>query len=132
MRAAGYAERGKKFALLTVEIEDSNVLLSDVDAFGCCVMNYSYAPLNQNDDEEFEREYERRGVTWDDWRNENVQTNEVKYIREKVVKSWDRVFEIDIEDDGYLWGQNSEKSIQATFWQLKIDQVIKAEFFTAK
>lgn len=33
------------------------------------------------------------------------------------------------EDKGWLYGKNDNKTIQATFWGLRLDEVVKAEIF---
>jgi len=62
----------------------------------------------------------------------NIQTQVIKDIRTKIQKSWDRIFDLEREDENLIYGFNSKKSMQATFWQLKLEQIIKAEVFTAK
>ena len=105
MRLRGYAERGSELVQMTIEINDSDVLLSDFDLFHY-VLNHWYLPESENDE---------------DKTDENI-----------IEKSWDRIFDLEKEDDGYVYGLNLHKSIQATFWKLKLEQVIKAEVFTAK
>jgi len=35
-------------------------------------------------------------------------------LREKIVRSWDRIFELNREEDDWLYGSDNKKSIQAT------------------
>lgn len=81
---------------------------------------------------EFEKLYESFGYSFQDLNNPNIQTKEMKYLRNAIALSWDRVFLLDKEDDGWLYGKNENKSIQATFWELRLDQVNKAEVFIAR
>ena len=46
-----------------------------------------------------------------------------------MLNSWKRIFNLSLEDDGYIFGFIKEKTIQATMWQLKIENVIKVEWF---
>lgn len=131
MREAGYAERGEKIVQLTIEVDDKDVLLSDFELFHY-VLNYWYLPIDEKDDENFEREYMDHGFEWKDLKDFNVQTESMKYIRTKIEKSWDRIFDLEKEDENLVYGSNFNKSIQATFWELKYEQVIKAEIFIAK
>ena len=131
MRESGYAERGTKIVQLTIEVDNSDILLSDFDLYHH-VLNYWYLPLSEADDNEFEKNYKRLGLKWGDWQNSDIQTTEMDFIRSKIKDSWDRVFDLEREDDGYLYGLNSGKSIQATFWCLRREQVLKAENFIAR
>lgn len=131
MRESGYAKRGEKIVQLTVEVDDWNVMLSDFDLFHY-PLNRWYLPLNEKDNLEFEKLYESFGYSFQDLNNPNIQTNEMKHLRNVIALSWDRVFLLNKEDDGWLYGKNENKSIQATFWELRLDQVNKAEVFIAR
>lgn len=131
MREAGYAERGEKIVQLTIEVDDKDVLLSDFDLFHY-VLNYWYLPADIEDDENFERKYTGLGFEWKDLQDFNIQTKIMKYIRTKIEKSWNRIFDLEREDENLIYGNNANKSIQATFWELKLEQVIKVETFIAK
>ena len=50
--------------------------------------------------------------------------------REKAIReSWDAVFRIQYRGDNWLgWGEY----IQATFWELKAEQIRKVQFFKAR
>lgn len=131
MRESGYAKRGEKIVQLTIEIDDRDVLLSDFDLFHY-VLNYCYLPESEEDDAEFEKEYISQGFCWSDLRNFNIQSSSIRKIRTKIVKSWERIFDLKKEDENIIYGSNAQKSIQATFWLLKIEQVIKTEIFIAR
>ena len=131
LREGSLEKRGEKAVQLTIEIADSDVLLSDFDAFHY-VLNYWYLPEDERDGKSFEREYTRLGFSWHDLQNFDIQTQAMKNTRATIEKSWDRIFDLEKEDENLIYGLNSQKSIQATFWQLKIEQVTKTEMFTAK
>lgn len=131
MRKSGHAQRGEKVVQLTIEVEDEKVLLSDFDLFHY-ILRYDYLPLNEKDGERFDKEYEKTGYEWKDPADFRIQTNTMKNLRSKIIRSWERIFLLDKEDNGFIYGLNSKKSIQATFWELKLDQVVKAEVFIAK
>jgi len=131
MRESGYAKRGEKMVQLTIEVDDKDVLLSDFDLFHY-VLNYWYLPSDEQDDICFEEEYKARGYLWHDLKDSSIQSKEMIILREKIVRSWDKIFELNREDDDWLYGSNNKKSIQAAFWQLRLEQVIKAKVFTAK
>lgn len=131
MRESGYAKRGEKIVQLTIEVNDKDVLLSDFDLFHY-PLNYWYLPLDESDASAFERDYINVGFTWHDLKNFQIQSQEMLLFREKIIRSWDRIFDLGRKDDGWLYGSIETKSIQATLWQVNLKQVIKAEVFNAK
>jgi hypothetical protein len=133
MRLSAHAKRGEKIVQLTIEVDDQDVLLSDFLLFHY-VLNYWYLPEDENDDSEFESKYESllNSSSSHERRLSNIQTDEMKQFRSKIESSWDRIFFIEKEDDGWLYGKIDNKSIQATFWELRLDQIVKAEHFIAK
>jgi hypothetical protein len=131
MRERSSTQRNAKIIQLTIEIDDSDVLLSDFHLFHY-VLNYWYLPIDEKDSNEFENEYTRLGFAYSDLSNFEIQNQEMKRVRTKIERSWDRVLDLQLEDDDYIYGINSEKSIQATFWQLKTEQIVKAEVYPIK
>ena len=109
-----FANKGDRLIQLTIEIDNAQVLLSDFDLFHF-VLNNWYLPVDEADDLRFE------GL---DFNNQKLKD---EYIRQ----SWDRIFDITKEDDGWLYGKNSCKSIQAVFWQLTQENIIEVEEYAA-
>lgn len=131
MRKSGYTERGEKIVQLTIEVDDQDIMLSDFDLFHY-TLNKWYLPEDENDDLEFERRYKACGYSFCDLNDASIHADNMEKFRTEIVSSWDRIFLIDREDNGWLYGKNENKTIQATFWELRMEQVIKAEVFTAK
>ncbi len=131
MRKGGYAKRGDKIVQLTVDADMKNVLLSDFDLFHY-VLNYMYLPLDEEDDMKFEKEYTSAGYSWGDLSDTQIESEVMLSLRDKIIKSWDRIFDLSKEDDEWLYGKQDNKTIQATLWQIKLEQVKKAEIFIAK
>ena len=131
MRGSGHAKRGEKIVQLTIDVDDKDVLLSDFDLFHY-PLNYWYLLLDEADDVAFESDYINAGFTWHDLQDFRIQSKEMLFFRERIIKSWDHIFELEREDDGWLYGRNEAKSVQATLWQVKLEQVVKAEIFNAK
>lgn len=131
MRQWGYANSGKKIVQLTIEADAKDVLLSDFDLFHY-VLNYWYLAKDEDEDKAFELEYRSLGFEFNDLQNFSIQNGNMKYLRKKIEDSWDNILDLEKEDDNYIYGKNSEKSIQATFGELKLEQVVKAEVFIAK
>ena len=131
MRQRCYANSGKKIVQLTIEVDNKDVLLSDFDLFHY-VLNYWYLAKDEDDDKAFELEYRSLGIEFKDLQNFNIKNRNMKYLRKKIEDSWDHILNLEKEDDNYIYGKNSDKSIQATFGELKLEQVVKAEIFIAK
>ena len=58
-------QRKEKVVQLTIEIDDSDVLLSDYSAFHH-VLYYSYLQFSEKDDEDFDGEHKALGGKWVD------------------------------------------------------------------
>ena len=100
MRTHRYGgEMGTPIVLLSIDVPDNMVLLSDFDMWHV-ILNNGYLPLYEKDDIEDSSEDEK-------------------------LKSWENVFCIDeVTDCWYV-----PKSTQAIFWELKKEWVLKAEHF---
>lgn len=131
MRQSGYATRGEKIVQLTIEIDPEEVLLSDFDLFHY-VLNYWYLAIAEEAEKLFELEYRSFGFEFRDLQNFSIKNENMIYLRNKIEDSWNNIFNLEKEDDNYIYGKNTEKSIQATFGELKLEQVVKAEIFIAK
>ena len=130
MRFKGYAERGQKIVQLAIEIEDKEVLLSDFDKYHY-VLNKWYLPADEADSQNFEEECRTLGVNL--YINcDNDQIKENTRIKDRIARSWDRIFDLASEEENIIFGLNYEKSIQATFWEIRREQVVSSEVFIAK
>lgn len=97
-----YSPKGTPIVLLTVDVPDNFVLLSDFDMWNT-VLNNEYLAVDMADDEGFCRN------------------------QDDIEKSWDRIFDIDADYEYY--SAAGEKSIQATMWEIKAEWGKRAEFF---
>lgn len=88
---------------VTLDIPDKLVLLSNFDTWHA-VLNDSFL---YSSEEEFNKE---------------------NYTREEIVKSWDRIFDIENVKLNEYWGPNV-LSIQGTVWEITLDMVVKIEHF---
>ncbi|AFM00097.1 hypothetical protein Desde_1695 [Desulfitobacterium dehalogenans ATCC 51507] len=100
MRKGGHAKRGEKIVQLTIDIDDKDVLLSDFDLFHY-PLNYWYLPSDEEDDADFESTYTNAGFTWHDLSDFQIQSNEMLLLRDRIVKSWDQIFNLSKEDEGW-------------------------------
>lgn len=130
LRRSGYAERGTKLVLMKVDIPDEKVLLSDFNLFHY-VLNFMYAGSTLAEDNKFE--YLTKvllQIKDEDITDFSKHNTDLDYVRQKIIESWDVIFDITSEDDGYFFGK--DRTIQAVFWGLYPSQVIEAIPFIAK
>lgn len=130
LRCGGYAERGTPLVQLTIEIPDDNVVLSDFDDWSY-VLAFWYYPLTEQEDNDFEAEYQKDGFHFLDMVNHKNTDPRMDKYRKRIVESWQRIFDI-WKEASYSSCPIDKKSIQATFWELRMEQVIKVEHFIAK
>lgn len=125
LRYKGHLPKGQKGVLIEFEVNENEVLLSDFYLWHY-VLNYWYIPENEKDDEKFEQELKSKCL--------NIYTNEPlpEPYHSKVVKSWDRIFDLNFCNN-YIFGEiREEKSIQATLWELELWQVKNVKKFISK
>lgn len=107
----GYAPRGMPLVQITFEAEESDFLLSDFDNWNI-VLNGQYVADSEQD--------------WDQF-----YSTEKGNAQKEIVASWDKVF--DLQRYNPDWDTPvDQKSIQATLWEIRMEQVKKVEFFLAK
>lgn len=124
MRCGGHAPTGAKCFRLTLDVPQSQVLLSDFDDWHS-VLNNSFCAWNCAEFDSFAAKLGAAGIRWCGPHPEP--------FRSLIVQSWDRIFDIDRSDADPEWGTSPEyQSIQATFWRLTSHQVQKVEAFIAR
>lgn len=111
LRCSGYAQRGTPMVQITFEAEEREFLLSDFDSWHC-ILNNNYLANSE--------------AEWDDFYNKIPHP-----AQREIESSWQRVFDLNrYEPD---WDCPPERrSVQATLWQIKMEQVKKTEHFIAK
>ena len=103
---------GDKFVCMEIDIPDEEVLLSDFDAWSV-VLNNGLLSDTEAQDKRIERKY-------------NALSKEKQQIMKE--KNWEGVFDLSPLDNE--WRTRGD-SIQATFWELKRDQIQQVSFFTS-
>lgn len=103
---------GERFACLEIEIPDREVLLSDLDVW-CIILNDGLLSDTEQEDRCLEAQYE------------TLSPSEKRRMKEK---NWERVFDLSpLNNDWMRRGYD----IQATFWELRLEQVRDVRFFRA-
>ncbi|HPY83634.1 MAG TPA: DUF3841 domain-containing protein [Ruminococcus flavefaciens] len=130
LRHSGYSEKGTPLVLLTVDIDEKDVLLSDFDDWHC-VLNYFYLALNEKEDDLFHSRYAEEGYKITDLNNFALTSPCLEECRKQIEQSWQLIFDLNRNEPDWDTPLD-KKSIQATFWELKKENVLKVQHFLAK
>ena len=104
--------KGERFACMEIEIPDNAVLLSDIHSW-CAILNNGLLSLTEEESNKLELEYN------------SLSNIDKKKMKEK---NWESVFDLTpIENEWMVRGD----TIQATFWELRKDQIRSVRMFTA-
>lgn len=94
------------------------------------MLNYFYLALDEEEDARFHAMYEMQGFTLHDLQNSDLVSPCLEECRKRIEQSWQWIFDLRRSESD--WGVPLDrKSVQATFWELKAEQVLKAEHFIA-
>jgi len=97
--------------LIELEIPDKKVLLSEYHLWHS-VLDNNYIAYNEDDELLFEK-------------------NDTSFYYEKIEKSWEHIFNWGKLDKSWH-GESLGDSIQAVFWELRLEWVTKITFFKSK
>lgn len=125
LRNSHLGRKGEKCVLIEIEKNEKDVLLSDFELWHHPLGLPYYIGDTEEDTLAFEAELEALGH--DTSLSDSLP---IKY-QQKIIKSWEKVFDMDF-DDPYFSKPFSEKSIQATFWQLYLSEVVSVRYFVCK
>lgn len=125
LRSSAHFPKGTKAVRIEIEKDDNKVLLSDFMLWHFPMSYHGYIGSCEKDSVAFEKMLEEKGL---DRRKLNALPNN---IRKEIIKSWDSVIDMEYEDT-YFTYPKEHKSIQATFWSLSINEIIKVDEFIAR
>lgn len=123
LRSSSLLNKGCKGVLISLEIDESKVLLSDFYKWHL-VLSKSYLPLSESDDDTFDTFLLEKGL------KSLLFDILPQDVRELIIKSWERIF--DFNDDSDYWGQPHNRVIQATIPKILFSEVISIKEFTAR
>ena len=116
LRRSAYGPSGEQMVCMELEIPDNKMLLSDFDLWHF-VLNNWYLGDSTNEEEQDE-----------EWRWLDTLSEEEK--QKEIEASWDRIFDVDKTSINTY--STFGDYIQATFWELKLSEVINVQIFTAR
>lgn len=122
LRSSGHLPKGATGVRIEFEIPENRVILSDFDAWHF-VLNRWFLCLCEKEDKDFTEELERAGIP--------QRWPYPEPFRSRIINSWQCIFDQEAGDPEWR-GSLSRRSIQATFWELKLSQVRHVDTFTAR
>jgi hypothetical protein len=124
LRYSGHLPKGAKAVCVRIEKQAKDVLLSDFDLWRFPLSYDGYIGSSEKDSLAFDEKLKAEDLY-------DLKYNDLpKDIQQIIQKSWDKIFDTQFEEPYYTY-KKEEKSIQASFWSLSIDEIIKVEEFTA-
>lgn len=125
LRCGGHLMRGEKGVRLTIDCPVERVLLSDFSLWHY-VLNYWYLPSSEAAGEAFESELAGHGLSFFD---QKPLPHEAYHSA--IVESWNRCLDLEWHEPD-VSERPEEKSVQATMWEITLDQVVACQRFTAR
>lgn len=124
LRFGGIGIKGQKSVLLEIEKSDDEVLLSDFDLWHC-VLNEWHIADNEQESDWFDGLLKQATI---DFADKHLYPPNIRQIMQN---SWQKIFDMNYCTE-YSANPFAQKSIQATFWQLSIDEIKSVRTFIAK
>ena len=122
LREARFANRKHMGFRLEIQKPASQVLLSDFDIWEH-LFHYAYIAADRSDRQLFETQMDQLPPQLE-------FKNYPESVKASMEASWSRVF--DIRHQPFEFLPFEEKSIQATFWELKLEDVVKVDKFAGR
>jgi hypothetical protein len=125
LRFGAHLPKGTEGFRLEIELSHSQVLLSDFELWHY-VLNYHYLPESEEDGEAFDAELEQTGLC-------PCTTKPLPHRQydQRVRDSWLRIFDLGWSAKA-IASPMEDKSIQAVFWELQVEQIKSAQRFIAR
>lgn len=126
LRSSGYLPRGERGVRVEFAIGNDRVLLSDFDLWHYA-LNYWYLPANEPDDQAFAAELAAQGLP-----THSRELMRYPIAHQRIVGSWQRMVDPDWIDAYSIPQATTDRSIQATLWELPLDDVRDVKEFVAR
>jgi len=112
LRRSGHIPKGEIGYRIEIEKEENEILLSDFVLWHWPLCYKDYIASSEEEDVKNEKE----GII---------------FTYEERCKSWEKIFDMNF-DVGYYTSSFKDKKIQATFWNLTTEDIIKVDKFIAR
>jgi hypothetical protein len=130
LRASGHLAKGIRGVRVECRVDAGRVLLSEFDLWHY-VLNYWYLPGSESDGKAFERKLAQAGLCLHRCDRGNPVTQ--AELRREIERSWQRILDVTWADRGCRIASPPEKkSIQATLWEIVIEDVVESTAFNAR
>lgn len=125
LRESGHLEKGEAGVRVEIEKNESEVLLSDYGLWHYPLGMHCYIGNSEEDERTFETKLADKKL--DDRGFKELPRD----IQNTIQDSWLKIFDLNF-DCPYYTTKKEKKSIQATFWSLSLDEVVKVDKFIAR
>jgi hypothetical protein len=116
-----------KAVRIEFEADNDSVLLSDGELWTWFVLNYWFLPTNLEEDESFKKELSARNLDY--FLTKPLPNAEYDA---KIKSSWEKIFNLDFKYRPINAFARRNKQIQATLWELKVEQVTNSVIFSCR
>ena len=100
--------------ILELEVDREHIVVTSFEKWGY-VVNYWYVPLNKEDEKKHNEELKKYGIGDESALVMGDKGNFYPLLKNKIIKSWERMFDVSSEDIG---------TTQATLWEIKREWVV--------
>ena len=125
LRYSGHLEAGTHAVRLEIIKDIDDVVLSDFILWHTPYCYKNYIPYNQNDELKMESLINSLHLQDTDF------FDYPDHLKSIIRKSWDHIFDLNFPNLEYT-DPLAQKSIQATFWSLHMEEVVKVQEFIAR
>jgi hypothetical protein len=130
LRSGCHLPKGDEGVRIEFQADDEKVLLSDFELWHY-VLNYWYLPNSERDGNAFEKKLAKAGLSF--FKHEHSNPLPHAQYRREIERSWERIFDIGWSDKRHAIAVPLQrKSIQATLWELRLEEVLQVKEFTAR
>jgi len=130
LRASGYLPKGTRGIRVELRVQADHVLLSDFELWHY-VLNYWYLPRTEKEGIAFEKKLTRAGLSLVGCTHARPLPH--AGFRREVESSWERIFDLSWTDRRHrIVSASNNRSIQATLWELSMDDVVESKEFVAR
>ena len=125
LRKSGHLPKGTKGIRIEFKKNENEALLSDFVLWHFPLCYKSIIASNKHDEIKFESKLKRLRLD-----KLNFKELPIK-VQQEIEISWNRIFDMSFEDPYYTNSKN-EKMIQACCWEIRAEEILKIDKFTAR